>query len=149
MVIYSEVVLHCLPCKPEARSTRRLVHLPHTSTQSEFCLSWNVQEYTKPYAGPNQRWCILSRWHVVESTQLLNERYVRNLQLCGCALGLSNQFLNFSIAFFEFLFPIIVDYIEFYSWLHRVLLISHFKRITSAYVIALLWFINILNFVDL
>lgn len=50
--------------------------------------------------------------------QLLNERYVRNLQLCGCALGLSNQFLNFSIAFFEFLFPIIVDYIE----LHRVLL---------------------------
>lgn len=46
--------------------------------------------------------------------QLLNERYVRNLQLCRRALGLSNQFLNFSIAFFEFLFPIIVDYIEFY-----------------------------------
>lgn len=39
IVMYSEVVLHRLPCKPEERSMRRLVHLPHTSTQSEFCLS--------------------------------------------------------------------------------------------------------------
>lgn len=118
MVIYSEVVLHCLPCKPEARSTRRLVHLPHTSTQSEFCLSWNVQEYTKPYAGPNQRWCILSRWHVVESTHqsTATQRKVRSQ---FAIVWMRSWFVKSISKFFDCFFWILIPH---YCWLHRVLL---------------------------